>query len=84
MHSSAIPLNVPKFIEKWQLDCKCHPSAVIIIWQFAVCNRVLVIELQFEDMTIGSSSKDVFERARQPEVRPSPFLYALTCTNLYC
>ena len=30
-------------------------------------------------MTIGSSSKDVFERARQPEVRPSPFI----CLDVY-
>ena len=59
---SAIPVNVPKFIEKWQLNCKCHPSAVIIIWQFAVYNRVYVIELQFEDMTIGSLSEDAIER----------------------
>ena len=58
---SAVPLNVPKLIEKWQLNCECHPSAVIIIWQFAVYNRVYVKELQFEDMTIKSLSKDVIE-----------------------
>ena len=35
-------------------------------------------------LPIGTLSKDVFERRSQPEVRPSPFLYALTLTNLYC
>ena len=30
------------------------------------------------------SAKTFLSDARQPEVRPSPFLYALTLTNLYC
>ena len=33
---------------------------------------------------LGTLSKAFLSDARQPEVRPSPFLYALTLTNLYC
>ena len=32
----------------------------------------------------GALEKTFLSEARQPEVRPSPFLYALTLTNLYC
>ena len=35
-------------------------------------------------LTLGTLREDVFERRSQPEVGPSPFLYALTLTNLYC
>ena len=33
---------------------------------------------------LESLSKDVLRDARQPEVSLSPFIYALTLTNLYC
>ena len=38
---------------------------------------------RYGELILGSL-RTFLSDARQPEVRPSPFLYALTLTNLYC
>ena len=40
--------------------------------------------LKWQMMVLGSLNKTFLSDTRQPEVRPSHYIYALTLTNLYC
>ena len=64
------------------LDGGLKKLVTLPLCRFHKCHQAVLYVTQHCQERI--SAKTFLSDARQPEVRPSPFLHALTLTNLYC